>query len=122
MKKVFYGEKQKFLCDMLTESFKREGLEVYTTSSLEETDYFIRDFDPELLLIDILVLWPCREDFLLEIKQREEQGKRIPLVLTGFPEDQDLLSNLGVEYLAFIEKPLNPIELISQLKSLLESH
>jgi len=99
-KKVLIVDDDKFLLNMYALKFKKQGLEVSTaTSGSEALRLFDDGFEPDVMLLDIVMPVMDGLELLAQIKQKQLAPKTVIIMLTnqGQPTDIKKAEELGVE-------------------------
>jgi DNA-binding response OmpR family regulator len=100
---------------------RKEGYEVKTAASRAEGMTALGSFQPDLMILDVMMEQP--DDGIAMAQQLRREGHKLPIVMltsvgrvTGmtFDRDDDL-----VPVDAFFEKPAKPEELIAKIRELL---
>jgi DNA-binding response OmpR family regulator len=111
-KKILIMDDEPTIADLLTEALADEGYETYmTTQSLRFYDA-VREHDPDLILLDIMMPYLDGRD---ELKLMEMWGeKKIPVIIvTAYPNvasEEQNLREAGV--VAIVPKPFNLDDLV----------
>ncbi|MCC6652420.1 MAG: response regulator [Candidatus Eisenbacteria bacterium] len=101
---------------------RKEGHEVRTAGGRAEGMKAIETFQPELMILDVMMEQP--DDGIAMAQELRRSGRRLPIVMltsvgkvTGmsFGRDDDL-----VPVDAFFEKPVAPAELLRKVSDLLQ--
>jgi DNA-binding NtrC family response regulator len=110
MKKLFFIESEIFLRQTIEKTLGAKGWQVYSSEGLEDCLYLLKDLKPELLLLDLKSLDQQEASFFKHIKDTQ-----IPVISMGFETDKERESHFDCSFSGFIEKPLSPTDLESQL-------
>jgi len=98
-KKVMWVEDDQFLSEMIAKKLREQGAELEFANNGEEAIAKIRDTQPDVLLLDILLPGKTGFDVLSEMKE-EDSMKNIPVILfsnLGQQEDIDKGYSLGAD-------------------------
>ena len=105
-KKILVADDETSIADVLAESFTAEGYEVYkATQSLRFYDA-VRDKQPDLILLDLLMPYLDGEDELRLMQLSPDTAKIPVIVVTAKQEvrdDDPTLRQLGVRHI--VHKP-----------------
>lgn len=97
--KIMWVEDDKFLSEMIAKKLRDHGAELEFTETGEGAVEKMRDVQPDLLLLDILL--PVKSGFeILEEMKQDDQLKDVPVILfsnLGQQEDIDKGYNLGAD-------------------------
>jgi len=107
------------LREVLRESLAREGYEVLTAGDGVEGLALVRESQPDLVCLDVMMpgkdgLEVCRE------LRADEEFKALPiLMLTAKGEESDIVLGLGLGADDYMVKPARPKELVARVRALL---
>lgn len=112
IEKLFFISANQMLCKVIDLLGKEKGMDFFTIDNIDEADHFIKDLNPDVILLD-------RESFeddsgLIII---ENFNTQIPVV--SLVEEGASLPNLDSRRV--ILKPLQPIKILGQLEDLLKN-
>ncbi|MDA9793034.1 hypothetical protein N9B72_00475 [Bacteriovoracaceae bacterium] len=104
IKQIFLFSNVKFFSDSITHALKKQGVETFLILEDQELEYFIQDYTPQALVLD---LEGCTDStkIMLRIGSLAE---KLPVIILC-KSDQELNSCLR------INKPIDPFELLEQL-------
>lgn len=114
---ILVVEDEKSLADLIAFALGREGYDTDVAYDGEEGLNRIKSTKPDLVLLDLIMPKLDGRD-LLKMMKKDESIKHIPvIVLSGRDEkwDRDIGLDLGAE--EYIEKPLDMIKLMHQIRS-----
>lgn len=124
-KKILIGEDQKDIAEMYKIAFEQAGYEVALAFNGDEVEEKAKEFEPNLLLLDINM--PVKDGFevlkdALEDKQLFEALKKTPIVmLTNYNNPQDVdycMQNGAQDY--FVKSEWTPKAIVEKVKKYLE--
>lgn len=121
MKKILLVEDDKFLINALRIKLTEAGFELKLTEDGEQAIKALADFQPDLILLDLII--PKKDGFIVleEIKQNEK-WKMIPVIIIsnlGQKEDIDKAKQLGAkDYIVKADTSIDNI--ISKIDSFLK--
>ncbi len=117
MKKVLIIEDEQILLTLLVRKLKEEGYEAMGAYDGEEGMKKVREFMPDLVLLDIVM--PRKDGFtVMEEMQADEKLKNIPVVIisnSGQEVELDKARELGVKDW-LIKTEFDPKEVIEKVK------
>lgn len=118
--KILIVDDDSFIIDMYVMKFQAEGFEVYTTTEGKEVVEKIKEFQPDIVLLDIVM--PGLSGFeILKNLQKEKFKKKPKIVfLTNLGERQDIERGreLGADdYI--IKAHFTPQEVVDKIRTLL---
>jgi response regulator RpfG family c-di-GMP phosphodiesterase len=118
MRSVYWVDQESFLRMMVEKTLKLAEIEIYTTASVDNDAYIIKDISPDLLVWDVSTLKELGAEVFNEIVKTTQ----IPVGLVGFPDqfDDELKILLAGLELPILEKPLSSITLVDQLEEMRE--
>lgn len=116
--KILVVEDEADIRDLLQFNLKKEGFEVLLTSDGEEGLSAARRYQPEIMLLDIML--PGMDGYDLCKSIRQEFGNNIGIImLTARGAESDVVTGLAVGADDFIVKPFSPRVLLARVKTLL---
>ena len=112
---VFLVDDDKFLLDMYSLKFKKSGCSVEVAFSGNEALKKLRDgFEPDIIVLDIIMPTMDGLELLDTIKQEKLSTKSKIVMLTNQADDEDKAEKLGID--SFIVKALHiPSEVVNQV-------
>jgi CheY-like chemotaxis protein len=119
-KKILIAEDEKILLSLLERKLKKEGYDVVTAVDGEEGLRKMKEFKPDVLLLDIVM--PKMGGFeVLEERLKDEELKKIPVIIisnSGQPVEIGRAQELGVrDWL--IKTDFDPQEVIDKVIKLI---
>ena len=119
-KRVLIVEDNEDVALGLTVRFAGAGFEVRSVSDAAEGIKAIDLFEPELVLLDLLVPGGGGYSVLKALRQAPHTGNVPVIVMTGLDDKEykDRIRALGVN--AFLEKPCDPERLMTMTRELLD--
>ena len=122
MKKILIAEDDKFLANALRVKLTKSGFEVKYGYDGQETLAILKDFYPDLILLDLIM--PVKDGFgVLEELKNNQNFKKIPVIITsnlGQKEDIDRGMSLGAKDYV-VKSDLSLDDLIKKINTLLRS-
>ena len=98
---------------------KKEGFEVAVAGDGEETMEKVRTFNPDLLLLDIMMPKKSGYEVCEALRSDPSRGGLLIVMLTAKGRDTEVAKGLAIGADAYVTKPFSTKELIVQIKSLL---
>jgi DNA-binding response OmpR family regulator len=122
MKTILLVEDDPFLVDIYTEKFKMAGFNVETVGDGEKTLDNIKEKNPDIIVLDLVLPHMDGWEILKKIKE-EESLKRIPVIIfsnLGQKSDIEKSLSMGAEkYL--IKSQYTPSEVTAEIKKILNN-
>lgn len=94
----------------------REGYRVQTASEGESARRYLHEFQPDLVVLDLMLPEVSGFDLLQEIRQR---GDLPVILLTARVEEVDRISGLEMGADDYVVKPFSPRELVARVRSVM---
>jgi len=97
-----------------------EGFETYTATNAIDAEKIINEKKPDTILLDIMMPDISGIDLLQKL-QKNEQTKSIPVIMvTAKTDSSDVENALNLGAIEYIKKPVDEIELLARLKTVLK--
>src|SRR3954463_1683648 len=118
-KKILVVDDEKPIADILQFNLKKEGYEVVCAYDGNEALRKVEDFQPDLILLDIML--PQRDG--MEVCREVRKKYEIPIIMLT-AKDSEIDKVLGLELGAddYMTKPFSTRELIARVKANLRRH
>ena len=114
--KILVVDDEEYVRQMIQLKLEEEGFVVRTAHDEASCLSVVKDFQPDLILMDVMLDDLSGLD-TVEVLKKDEATKAIPvLVLTGRSFDEDRKEAMEVGAVGFITKPILPTRLIQQIK------
>jgi DNA-binding response OmpR family regulator len=95
---------------------KKQGYDVATAINKEDALFKLEDFQPSVILLDVLLSGSDGREFCREIKQTEEM-KNVPVIMvSAHPGAAENINKYGAD--DFISKPIDTISLLEKVERL----
>ena len=102
--KIFIIEDEKNLVNLLQEKFKEEGFDVRATDNGDDLLSFIKNYQPDIILLDLFLPGKSGFEILGELKNNSDL-KSIPvIILSNINEDKDIKEVLSLGAVDYIIK------------------
>ncbi len=116
-KKILIIEDEEIMMNLLKEKLSMEGYDVSTARNGEEGVLKMREINPDLILLDIVM--PKLGGFgVMEIMRKDDKLKKIPIIIisnSGQPVELDRVKKLGAsDWL--IKTEFDPQEVLEKVK------
>jgi len=117
--KILIVEDEKSLLELLNAKLKKEGYEVLSANDGQEGYKNIKEWQPDLILLDIVM--PKMDGYEV-LEKMNDEGIKIPVIIisnSGQPVEIEKTKRLGaVDHL--IKTEFNPIDVINKIKNYLD--
>ena len=98
---------------------KKEGFEVAVASDGEEALAKVASFDPDLLLLDIMMPKKSGYEVCEALRADLSRGGLLIVMLTAKGRDTEVAKGLAIGADAFVTKPFSTKDLVAKVKSML---
>jgi DNA-binding response OmpR family regulator len=112
MQKILIVEDEEALAKVLEEKFQREKFEVKIAVDGEAGVEAVRQFRPEMILLDLILPKKSGFDVLKEVKADPELGRIPVIVLSNLGEDESIKEALALgakDYFVKTQHPINEV-------------
>ncbi|HEX9722349.1 MAG TPA: response regulator [Candidatus Paceibacterota bacterium] len=118
--KIFLVEDDPLLMDIYTTKFKQAGFDVEVIESGERVSERVKEEQPDLILLDIVLPRVDGWDILRQLKQ-EEKTKSIPvIILSNLGQKEEIAKGLELGATSYLIKAhYTPSEIVEEIKKLL---
>ena len=97
---------------------QKQGYEVVTAFSKNDALSKLEDFQPSVILLDVLLSGTDGREFCREIKQNEEM-KNVPVIMvSAHPGAAENINSYGAD--DFISKPIDTLRLMEKIERLIK--
>jgi len=90
-KKILIVEDDSILSKAISAALKEEKFKITVATDGEEALAKVKEFEPDLILLDLILPKKSGEDVLEELKKNEET-RRIPVLVTTVKSDHEAIS------------------------------
>lgn len=120
-KSVLVVDDQPHIVRLIQVTLEREGIQVLTAADGEEGIQKVREFHPNLVILDVIM--PRKDGFEVLRDMKSDDGlSDIPVVmLTVKTHNADIVKGLKGGAEMYLPKPFHPKELVSLVKRVLET-
>jgi DNA-binding response OmpR family regulator len=120
-KKVLVVDDQPHIVRLIQVNLEKEGFQVATASDGVEGMQRVRQLNPDLVILDVIM--PRKDGFevLREIKADPELTDTPVIMLTVKTHNADIVEGLREGAELYLPKPFHPKELVSLVKRVLET-
>jgi len=122
MKKILIVEDDQFLMDIYATKLREEGFAVEEATNGEMAFEKLRESQPDLILLDIIL--PMQEGFeiLKEIKS-DEKFKNLPIIIiSNLGQKEDIKKGLSLGAVKYLVKAdYTPSQIVKEIKKILRS-
>lgn len=120
-KKVLVVDDQPHIVRLIQVNLEKEGFEVTTAGDGVEGLNKVREVQPDLVILDVIM--PRKDGFqvLREIKMDEQFAETPVIMLTVKTHNADIVEGLKEGAELYLPKPFHPKELVSLVKRVLET-
>lgn len=117
--KVFLVEDDQSIVSLVQYNLQKEGFNVQTSGNGEEAIKDIKNYEPDLILLDWMLPDLSGLDICKSLK-KDKKHKNIPIImLTAKGQEEDKVSALNAGADDYITKPFGHAELIARINALL---
>lgn len=123
MAKILLVEDDIFLSSLLGNRLKKEGFEVLNIKSGNEALKALKEFNPDLVLLDLIL--PGKSGFeVMEEINSDPQAPKVPIIiLSNLGQDSDVIRGKGLGAVQYVVKARVTIDdLVKQIKDFLAAH
>ena len=118
--KILIIDDDPFILDMYVLKFKQEGFQIETASNGKDGLQKIKEYLPEVLLLDIVMPVMDGFDILQEIKKNNLLPNSKVVLLTNLGQKEDIDRGMGLGADDYIIKAhFTPTEVVNKVKKLL---
>ncbi len=118
-KKIVVIEDSRLICSILERRFQKAGYEVFVSLTGREGRALIKETNPDLVVLDLILPDIPGEEICREIKRDERLHHIAVIILTAKAGDVDRIVARVLGADAFMAKPVNMDKLLEEVKHLL---
>lgn len=116
---ILVVEDEKDILELVTYNLTREGFQVRGVESGEAAMMVIKDFAPDLVLLDLMLPGADGFDVCRFIKNRPETINTPIIMMTAKGEESDIVAGLELGADDYVTKPFSPKVLIARVRAVL---
>lgn len=120
--RILIADDDESVLEMLSYNLKKEGYEVIVASNGEEAIRKAKEFNPDLIILDVMMPILDGIDVCGQLREIHEFKNTLILFSSARAEDFTQLSAYGAGADDYIVKPVKPKILISRIKVMLKRH
>ncbi len=105
------------LANMMTLALGKRGHQVYTAANGVEALYQINAYQPELIILDLMMPLASGEAVLEHIRQRPDLRETRVLIVSALPTAHQLAERLGAD--GVLQKPVDMPTFLARVEELL---
>ena len=117
--KILIADDNQQNCELLEAYLAEEDYEVRMAFNGQETLDRVAEFQPDLILLDIMMPKVSGYEVCQQLKQNEETRSILVLMVTALNEMGDIEKAVAAGCDDFLTKPVNRLELTTRVRSLL---
>lgn len=103
----------------LSAVFRAEGFEVRTAEDGEKALQVIREYRPDLVILDLVMPYQDGYEVCQKVRDNPEIGRTPIIILSMKEKEQDALRAFEVGADDYIRKPFNALELVARARKLI---
>ena len=103
----------------LSAVFRDEGFDVRTAEDGERALEVVREFDPDLVILDLVMPYHDGFEVCQKLRARAETRSTPVIILSMKEKEQDALRAFEVGADDYIRKPFNALELVARARKLM---
>jgi len=117
---VLVADDEPDLQELVRYALEDAGFEVLTAGDGEEALRLALDWRPSLAVVDVRMPKLSGLQLTRKLRESEETAQMPILLLTGATEKEDVARGFEAGAYGYLEKPLNPWELVTRVEALLD--
>ena len=116
LKKILVVEDERKIADIMVAYLDREGYSAKTTASGTEALELADSFNPDLIVLDLMLPDLSGEEVCKELRKRSD----VPIIMvTARTAEEERIQGLEIGADDYVTKPFSPRELVARVKSVL---
>lgn len=116
---ILVVEDEESIVELVRYNLQREGYAVHIAMSGEEALGFLRNFQPDLILLDLMLPELDGIEVCKRVR-KDEAARNVPiLMLTARGEESDIVAGLEAGADDYVTKPFSPKVLLARVKAVL---
>lgn len=120
-KKVLVVDDEPFILKSLTFVLRKEGFDVYEASNGEEAMEQIREHNPGLVLLDVMMPKKNGYEVLSEVKNDDDLKHIHIIMLTAKGQEADRLKGMSLGVDEYMTKPFSPMKIVERARAILST-
>ncbi|MBV8389273.1 MAG: response regulator [Mucilaginibacter sp.] len=117
LKRVLVLDDNQDILDVVQETLSYEKFEVKSTSNSDEVMSLVKEFDPDLIILDYRVAGTNGGEVCKQIKSHPDFNDKPVIIFSAYINHQDEIMAYGCD--AVINKPFDLAELIDKVNDLI---
>jgi DNA-binding response OmpR family regulator len=118
-KRILVVDDEMYIVNILDFTLNGEGWEVVSANNGEDALRTLLKFEPDLVILDVMMPRIDGVEVCRAIKAREESAKTPVIMLTAKDGEKDKQDALEAGADLFLTKPFSPARLIAEIRNLL---
>jgi two-component system phosphate regulon response regulator PhoB len=114
---VLIVEDEAAIVTMLRYNLEREGFRVYTTGDGEEAVTMVKEYKPDIVVLDWMLPSMTGIEVCKQIRWNQETKNTPIIMLSARGEESDRIRGLDVGADDYMVKPFSPSELVARIKA-----
>lgn len=114
---VLIVEDEAAIVTMLRYNLEREGFRVYTTGDGEEAVTMVKEYDPDIIVLDWMLPSMTGIEVCKQIRWNQATKNTPIIMLSARGEEGDRIRGLDVGADDYMVKPFSPTELVARIKA-----
>jgi two-component system, OmpR family, phosphate regulon response regulator PhoB len=114
---VLIVEDETAIVTMLRYNLEREGFRVYTTGDGEEAVTMVKEYKPDIIVLDWMLPSMTGIEVCKQIRWNQETKNTPIIMLSARGEESDRIRGLDVGADDYMVKPFSPSELVARIKA-----
>ena len=120
-KKILAVDDEKHIVRLVQVNLERAGFEVVTANDGKEALQKVKDEQPDLVVLDVMMPYMDGFEVLQNLRRNPETAEIPVIMLTAKAQDADVFKGWQSGVDCYLTKPFNPMELITFVKRIFDS-